>query len=178
MTAATDLGARFEINPRDYSRDKAYIGGLTIWGVLMLSFSIACIYWEFWVGAIFGGVLFLAVVPYALSQRNRCDLFQVNSDFVVVSKGNPKGAGIRLHRKNPLEITIEHVEDSASDAGIESTSTLNLWDVECGYRRRTILGLWISEEAKAQVLKDLVDFLRQHDFEVDCRNKVDKTKAE
>lgn len=175
MHGANDRNGRFRIDPRKYPKDKAYIGCLAIWGILVLAFTVASIHWQFWPGAAFGGLIFLAVIPYTVIQRNRVDVLEVRSDFLHVSQMNPKSSGFRLRRDSPLEITLEHVKDPAGDAGIESTSTLNLWDSECGFRRRTILGLWLSEEAKGKVLKDLVGFLIEHGFAVKSLDEIDKS---
>ena len=176
MTIATDNEARFEIDPRDYPRDKAYIGCISVWGLLILGFTFGSVHWEFWPGVAFGIVIFLAIIPYTISQRNRGDVIEVKADYLLVSKSNPKNTGFRLYRKNPLEITIEHV-DSSGDTGVESTSTFNLWDRESGGRRRTMLGFFLSEEAKTEVAKELVSFLRQHDYTVTYQNKVDKNQT-
>lgn len=163
---AEDSDSRFEISPRDHPRDVPYIGCVSVWGLVILVLIVVSIVNDAWGLAIFGGVIFLAVIPYLVSQWNRSDLLRIESDSLVVSKSNPLNPGKSLHKENRLELTIEHVRN---EDGVESTSTLNLWDNECGYRRRTLLGLWLSEESKIQVLRDLVDFLRRHDFEVDYR---------
>ena len=118
--------------------------------------------------------MFLGVIPYSVVRRNRGDVLEVTSDFLNISKMNPEGSRFHLRRNSPLEITLEHVEGSGSEASIEAASTLNLWDTECGFRRRTILGLWLSEEAKSDVLKDLERFLIKHGFIVTVLNKTDK----
>lgn len=163
---AADSDSRFEISPRDHPRDVPLIGCISIWGLGILGFILVSVVNDFWHLATFGGVIFIAVIPYLVSQWNRSDLLRVESDSLLVSKGKPLNKGIILHRNNPLELTVEHVDGAE---GVESTSTLNLWDNEIGDRRRTVLGYWLSEESKIQVLRDLVDFLRRHDFEVDYR---------
>ena len=171
MIAKPESNLRFVIDPREHPRDRMYIGGVTIWVLLMLGFTFLCVYFNFLVGAIMGSIMSISVALYLLFQRNRCDLIEVDADNILVSKVNYAGPAIKLNRKNILEVTIEHV---CRNNEAESTATLNLWDRSAGYRRRTILGLFLSVEAKVEIAENLVQFLESHDVEVDYNNNVTK----
>ena len=161
--------SRFEIDPRNYPKDKVYLCGMILWGLLVLGFTYVGIQHQLWVIASFGGLLFL-IIPYLISQRNRGDLLEVTSENLLVSRTNPEKLQFKISRKQPLEITIEHVKSSNS---IESTTTLNLWDTDNGFRRRTILGFWLSQEVKIKASKNLLDFLNNQGFTVNYRNDIE-----
>lgn len=169
MSLSVNTSSRFEINPRNYPKDKVHLCGITLWALFVLGFVFIGIQHQLWVITSFGGLLFL-IIPYILCQHNRGDILEVTDEDLIVSRTNPEKLQFKISRKQPLEITIEHVKSSNS---IESTTTLNLWDTDNGFRRRTILGFWLSQEAKIKASKNLLDFLNNQGFTVNYRNDIE-----
>ena len=171
-----DSATRFEIDPRRYPVSKSYVTCLTSLVLLMLAFVIGSAWEKAWPITLFCGLLVVIVVSTALRERKRVDTLQVTPQGLLIIKGHRTHSAIRLGRGRPIELTLEHIE-SAGEAGTESTATLNLWDMEAGFRRRHTFGIWLAEDAKAQVMEQLREFLTRHGFQVTVRNALAQTKA-
>jgi len=161
---------RFDIDPRDFKMNAAYAGCLSVWSAGIIGFGIVCIIYKFWVLAAFAGVLAL-VIPFTLKSRYEVQSLLVDDAGLLIVNNDAVESGIRISRGARLELTLEYAE-SGGEVTQESVSTLNLWDHELGYRRRHILGLWISESCREKLFHLLSDFLGDADFRVTATNKL------
>ncbi len=161
---------RFDIDPRDFKINTAYGGCLLVWSLGIIGFGIVCVLYKFWVLVAFAGALAL-MIPFALNARYKVQSFLVDSDGLRIVKNANVESGIRISREATLELTLEYVE-SGGDTDRESVSTLNLWDHDLGYRRRHIIGLWISDSCREQLYQSLRDFLVEANFRVIATNKL------
>lgn len=161
---------RFDIDPRDYGLNKAYAGCVLIWSFGIVGFGIACVIYQIWVLVAFAGVLGL-IIPLVLNSRHEVQSLLVDDDGLCLMKNNDMGSCVRISREAVMELTLEYVE-AGGEVGQESVSTLNLWDCDHGYRRRHILGVWISESGREQLYELLKDFLAEANFRVTATNKL------
>lgn len=167
---------RFEIDPRAYPKDWWYMGCMSVFAILIAAFVAITICNGFWFLTAFAGCIFLPVGLWMFFTRHAVDVFEVGPDSLHVSKRNPKNQGFHLRRGSVLELTLEnHV--GGPDGDVETTPTLNLFDTAAGFRRRTIIGFWLSQESKAEVLVNLTEFFTRHGFTVECRNEIAGEKA-
>ncbi len=173
MNKAQGNTERFEIDPRQFKRDRGYIGCLVVWCVLMMALITIFYFYQFWPG-LFGGALMLSVaVPLAFLQRNKVDTLIASEDGLLVVKNRRYASAIFIRRANQIGLTLECVTKGAWDDG-ESVATLNLWDNISGCRH--VLGLWVDQESKQELFMALKDFLEGHGFDVVARNDIAKKK--
>ena len=118
-------------------------------------------------------------IPLALTQRNRVDTLIVSEEGLLVVKNRRYDSGILIRRSNQISLTLECVTKGAWDDG-ETVATLNLWDRGSGDRH--ILGLWVAQESKRELLEALEEFLVANGFDLvardDCSKKKKQNKAE
>ncbi len=171
MANPADIPDILTIDPREHKKDFYFIGCLAVWGLLILGFTAVSIFAKLWAIAAFGALLFLPVLIWAMVQWNKTDALQVTSGGIALIRNDRINSAVHLGRSNPVELTLEHVKTSG-DPDTESILTLNIWDNECGFRRRHILGQWIAVDAKNDIFNHVLQFLEFHGFEVQARNET------
>lgn len=164
----------FRIDPRNYRKDYAYLGCLGLWGLAVLVFAVTSFLGEFWVGAVFGSLL-LCVLPYMWWQKGRIDVLTVTPGGLEVSTEPRTWKRAPIKPGSPVQVTLEWVN---TQEGGETTSTLNLWDLSSGYRRRFLLAKFVSQEDKQVLLQEMVDFLKRHQFQVSWKDDVAESSSE
>jgi len=164
--------SRFDIDPRDYKTNFTYGGCLLVWSLLLLSFGIGCVIYKFWGMAAFAGVLLSLVIPSTLKARHTVQSLLVCEDGLLIVDNNDAESGVKISRGAILELTLEYAEHGVELDDNESVSTLNLWDNDLGCRRRHILGIWIAEPCREQLLHSLSAFLEDAHFNVTTTNKL------
>lgn len=163
---------QFIINPKQYKRNNAYLLLLCLWGSVLVGFIALASYHGFWVLAGFAALLFF-IIPYAFYQRNLIDVLRIDESGLLITNNRRSDGGVRIALNSPLELTLEWNERSkGSEYGQESVSSLNLWDTDAGYRRRHILGMWLSQEDREVVFYELLEFLKQGRYDVKTKNEV------
>ena len=165
---------RFIIDPKDYRSNTTYLVLLIVFGSVILAFITVAAFYKFWGLSVFATLLFL-IVPYTIYTRNSVDILEADRCGLIISNSKKPNEVIKISCDSPVELTLEwHENRKDQEHGMETISSLNLWDRAAGYRRRHILGLWISQEDREQVFYELLEFLEQRNYQVKSKNEVSK----
>ena len=160
--------SRFDIDPSNYSKDATYLAVFAIWGLLVVGFGAFCFFKGFWVLGSFSCLLLL-IIPVSWSKRNDVDSILISDDAIQILKNNKPTAATQIKMGAKIELTLEFV---IKGRDTESIPTLNLWDTYQGYRRRHVLGMFISHSHRENLFDQLVTFFENSEISVQSENKL------
>lgn len=158
----TNLPERFDIDPKQWPRDRGLIGCLVAWALSIVGVVAVAVTISFWPVIIMGSLL-LTVVPWSFAYHRQESLIATPCHLIIATGGKTDSA-LLIKRGNALKLTLEHVQERGET---ESVRTLNLYYKSHGCWNRRQLGKWICQEGKATLFQRLAEFLSYHGFEVE-----------
>lgn len=163
----------FVIDPSQHPQDKLYQLITWLWTLAVLILGFFCYWNNTKLGMAIAALLLLAIVPLLFFKRLQTDIVEVHEFDLVVRRINPSTEALRVPRASRIEISFEKVGTTRGKTRTpESVWSLNLWDHEQGYPRRTIVALRVAKEPKEKLFHDLVTFLKQNGIDVTTYNET------